>query len=67
MQQMKKSLKKIIKKQTQIENIYWFATGFTAYMGMLLLDHKHNNPILLQFTTLLVDGLNPSRNHGVLS
>eukprot|EP00026_Physarum_polycephalum_P000348 Phypoly_transcript_00348.p1 GENE.Phypoly_transcript_00348~~Phypoly_transcript_00348.p1 ORF type:complete len:1697 (+),score=190.35 Phypoly_transcript_00348:144-5093(+) len=35
--------------------------GFKAYMGMLLMDHKHNNPILIQFTTILIDEMKKER------
>jgi len=30
--------------------------GFSAYMGMLLTDHRNNNPILLQFTAYFYKG-----------
>lgn len=30
--------------------------GFKAYMGMLMMDHKHNNPILLALTDMFIRG-----------
>lgn len=35
--------------------------GFKAYVGMLLMDHSHNNPVLLQFTNLLISKMKQNR------
>ena len=42
-----------------IENLrVYFLAGFNAYVGYLLLEHTHANPVLVTFCQLLVKTLN---------
>lgn len=37
---------------------FYFLSGFNAYVGYLLLEHTHANPVLVTFCQLLVKTIN---------
>lgn len=41
----------------QIQVIFCFCLGYNAYLGMLYMEHTHNNPVLRVFCQLLMDNM----------
>ena len=53
----KKKLPHLSRMRTENQGVCFLA-GFNAYVGYLLLEHTHANPVLVTFCQLLIKTLN---------